>query len=381
VAALFPIHFGGGGHSHACGSLLEHMQGDGLSLELHVPTAVVSTRAPHVREAVPPALTRVVYRLDRSAGLATKVLEWRYRSALAGADLAYLWAATPEPFYAAVARAGLPLVVERINCHRSTAIRILEEAYRRVGLAPAHGLTPESLAEERRKLSQASWIFAPSPLVRGSLLEEGIPAERILSSSYGWSPERMLTPRRSRPADAHPIFLFVGLACVRKGAHLLLDAWAAAAPQARLAIYGRIAPEVATLSSAHLARPDVHAPGFVEGIAKVYADADVFAFPTLEEGSALVVYEAMAHGLPVLTTPMGAGEVVRDGIEGIVVDPYDRDAWVEAMRRLARDPGLRARLGAAARARAREFTWQKVGERRRAQLVAVLGGVAQRARK
>jgi glycosyltransferase involved in cell wall biosynthesis len=52
-------------------------------------------------------------------------------------------------------------------------------------------------------------------------------------------------------------------------------------------------------------------------------------------------------------------------VEGRVLDPFDRDAWVQEIRRFASDPDLRARMGAAARARALEFTWDRVAIRRR----------------
>ncbi len=73
-------------------------------------------------------------------------------------------------------------------------------------------------------------------------------------------------------------------------------------------------------------------------------------------------------GKAILTTPMGAGEIIRDGIDGIVLDPYDWPKWVEALRRLACDQVLRQQLGHAAQIRAQEFTWRRVADRRLAHL-------------
>ena len=113
-----------------------------------------------------------------------------------------------------------------------------------------------------------------------------------------------------------------------------------------------------------LARPDVVHSQYNPDISWAYRQADIFAFPSLEEGSPLVTYEAMAHGLPILTSPMGAGSIVRDGIDGMIVSPYEHDAWVEALRKLASSPDLRTRFGDAARQRAQEFTWERVADRR-----------------
>jgi glycosyltransferase involved in cell wall biosynthesis len=374
IATFYPIHCGGGWHSHICLSLCEHMQAPELTVEMLAPTSDPPGRTPFTRDAIHPWLKTVVFKVDRRGAFLRAVHRARYRRALARSDVAYLWAATPEAIYRDVKAADRPLVVERINCHRATSRPILDEAYRRAGLAPGHGITDEALAEERRKLALADWIFAPSPLVRRSLLDDGIAADKVLSSSYGWSPRRIEAAKRRRPLDAPPTFLFVGTVCIRKGAHHLLDAWSAAGIKGRLELCGQVAAEVKTVSAAHLARADVDARGHVTDVAQAYADADVFAFPTHEEGSPLVVYEAMARGLPILTTAMGAGDVVRHGVEGLVLDPYDRDAWIWELRRLAGDPALRARLGDSARRRAREFTWDRVGARRRELLLVALGG-------
>lgn len=380
VAAYFPIFFTDGWHAHTCLSICQHLRSPGLALELHVPASDASGRHPFVCEAVPPLLARAAYRLGPTTRLIGKVHRFRFRQALKRANVAYFWAGTPEPVYRDAKAARVPIFVERINCHRATAFRILDEAYRRAGLSlPAkHDLA--SLEEERRKLALADFIFAPSPLVRQSLLDEGHPPEKILSSSYGWSPERFRAPSTPRAANAQTSFLFVGSVCIRKGAHLLLEAWEAAGAPGRLTLAGRLLQEVRQVAGKQLARPDVNARGHVSDVASAYADADVFVLPTLEEGSPLVVYEAMACGLPVLTTPMGAGEVVRDGVEGIVLDPYDGSAWVAALQRLAGDPQLRARLGAAGRERAQDYIWAKVAARRRSLLEQALAARTPRAR-
>lgn len=371
LATYFPLYQNGGGHSAACLALCEHMRGEGLDVEMYCPAAGRGGRRPFTRAAVPEWLWGAAYRVQPS--LPDRVLRRRFRRRLERADGAHIWAASPESIYDDVNAIGLPLFVERINCLRTTAKPILDEAYRRAGMSPAHGITEAAQEEELRKLSKADWIFSPSPMVLQSLTDAGIPASKVLPTSYGWSPDRMRAIRRQRHAEAPPEFLYVGLICVRKGAHLLLDAWAAAAIRGTLSLYGGMKPEIEQVAGPLLSRPGVRTPGHVESIAQAFADSDVFVFPTLEEGGPLVTYEAASHGLAILTSPMGAGAIVRDGIEGIVRDPYDREGWIDQIRRLGADPDLRARLGAAARARSLEFTWRKVGERRRQQVLHALG--------
>lgn len=375
LAAFYPHHaMVGSTGAYTCLSIVEHLAGPGLEPTLHVLSSAPDARHPWTSDAIPPPLLGLAYRLDPKARLASAWHRRRFRRALREATVAYLWAATPEPVFQDVKEAGLPLVLERINCHRATAVPILDEAYRRAGLAPAHGISPASVEEERRKLALADWVFVSNPLAARSFLDAGVPESKLLRTTYGWSSQRVPVAARSRPAGAPPVVLFVGTVCLRKGAHLLLEAWAEAGIAGTLELCGQLLPEVAKVSATHLARPDVRARGHVVAIAQAYADADLFAFPTLEEGGPLVVIEAMARGLPILTSPMGAGEVLRDGVEGLVRDPADRAGWVEALRRLAGDAALRARLGAAARERAARYRWDQVGARRRAQLLDALSG-------
>jgi glycosyltransferase involved in cell wall biosynthesis len=88
------------------------------------------------------------------------------------------------------------------------------------------------------------------------------------------------------------------------------------------------------------------------------AAADVFVFPSLFEGSAVVTYEALACGLPCVVTP-AAGSVVRDGVEGFLVEPRDVNGLAQRMEQLGNMPELRAWMSAAARCRARDFDWPR----------------------
>ena len=101
---------------------------------------------------------------------------------------------------------------------------------------------------------------------------------------------------------------------------------------------------------------EVHLPGTVVGEAKerLLREADVFAYPTeyTYEGQPLVLLEALAAGLPIVTTEhAGIPDTVRDDREGLLVPPGDASALASALLRLIEDPDLRARLGSAARER------------------------------
>jgi glycosyltransferase involved in cell wall biosynthesis len=255
------------------------------------------------------------------------------------------------------------VAVEAINCHQHTARRILTDAYRRLGWEPYQQISDQGIEQENDLYRCATWVFAPSPLVAESLIEQSVPEKKIVRTSYGWSPTRFAGEHVEKRSDVFTA-LFVGSICVRKGPHLLAAAWRDAGMAGRLLFAGRVEGEFSGDRMALVSAPGAEILGHTDRVPALMREAHVLMFPTLEEGSPLVIYEAAAMGMAIVTTPMGAGEVIRDGREGIVLDPYDHDAWVQAIRRLAGDPDLRARLGAAAKVRAQEFTWDKVARRR-----------------
>jgi glycosyltransferase involved in cell wall biosynthesis len=112
-------------------------------------------------------------------------------------------------------------------------------------------------------------------------------------------------------------------------------------------------------------RPQVpDARGFVphDELQTLYARAAVVACPSRREGFGVACLEAMAHGRPVVATGVGGlRDLVVDGETGLVVPARDPTALRGALERLLADPGLRRRLGAAGRERAREqFSWATV---------------------
>jgi glycosyltransferase involved in cell wall biosynthesis len=166
-------------------------------------------------------------------------------------------------------------------------------------------------------------------------------------------------------------FLSVGNWMARKGTLSLLDAFAALEPgAATLHLVGRTEqePSYARRVWARLASDDlrgrvvVHGPLPIEGVAGMYAAADAFVLPSLKEPYGTVYGEAMAFGLP--TVGWRAGNLpylATNEQEGLLVRPGDIAGLTDALRRLARDPELRARLGEAARQRAlARPTWNEV---------------------
>ncbi|MBI3972380.1 MAG: glycosyltransferase family 4 protein [Chloroflexi bacterium] len=170
-----------------------------------------------------------------------------------------------------------------------------------------------------------------------------------------------------------PSILFVGRLERRKGFIHLLRAFAQVAPrlpETRLLVAGAFDAQdrrrYATLAQAlGLARVTFLGPLSRPDLARCYASADVFCAPsTGGESFGIVLLEAMASGRPVVCSDIpGYRDVVRNGIEGLLVRPGDETALAEALLRLLSDSALRNRLAEAGRTRALAFDWANVTQR------------------
>jgi len=366
LSSLFPIYCSNEGVGHIFLSLCSQWQGPDIQARLVVPSCEPSCRPPNLVEGIPRFLKWWYYRQPEAP---RAMAEKRFLRELKDFDAAYLWPAISLETSRKVKQSGKPIFLERFNCYPGKAKLILDDAYKRLGLPPQHQIESVGIQQEETEAELADFIFCPSPEVKKSFQEAGVPEQKLLLTSYGWNPQRFPNIPADKPLPEIVTFLFVGSVCVRKGAHLLLRAWERANVKGRLVLCGRMELAVAEACGDILARPDVVHLEYNRDIASAYRQADVFTFPSLEEGGPLVTYEAMAHGLPVLTSPMGAGSIARDGIDGIVISPYEDDGWVEALRKLADDQLLRLQFGAAARQRAEEFSWEKVAARRAALMI------------
>lgn len=313
----------------------------------------------------------------------------RFRAALRGAD-ALGAAMTREGFGAAThlysmlgegghfvndaRRAGLRIVTE-IYILLSAERLLLEERRAFPGWDedyPQFTAIRQEFGFEDLPLVHGDFAICPSEAVRDDLLVNwSVAPEHCAVVPYGMNPELLTV--RNEPVRGR--VLFAGTADLRKGIHYLAMAaerlsgsvrrWTEGGGRLEFRVAGNVQPRVAQQP---LCR-HLHFLGRVPRVdmAREFAAADVFVLPSLAEGSAEVTYEALACGLPVITT-RAAGSVVRDGIEGRIVPERDPVALAEAIREVVEDRAQRDRMARAARERARDYTWDRYGER----LVAAL---------
>jgi glycosyltransferase involved in cell wall biosynthesis len=267
---------------------------------------------------------------------------------------------------------GAIVIAERTNCMAQMCRDVLAPAYARRGLPLPEGMfSPEDIAEELKQILACDFVTAPNAFVVQSLRNSGIASDRIIETSYGFSPERLAAALTVERPKRPPVFAFVGLGIVRKGLDVLLEAWEKASVNGSLLIAGLVSDDLRSAYANILERPEVKELGYVSDVSRVYAGADVFVFPTHEEGGPLVAYEAAACGLASIVSPMGAGRILRHQKEALIIDPLDVDDLATAITSLVEDAVLRERLSVNAAARSQEFTWEKIGARFFEQISAV----------
>jgi glycosyltransferase involved in cell wall biosynthesis len=224
---------------------------------------------------------------------------------------------------------------------------------------PRFGSVQEHAALLDREIALADVILVGSQFVKNTFISEGIPAGKVRVIPYGADPQRFQPAAEPRPESGPFRVLFVGQIGERKGISHLLKAYARfCKPDTELHLVGNY------VAGAEVYAPwrnhYQHTPNVPQTqLPEIFRSADVFVLPTLVEGMPMVVLEAMACGLPVVVTPNGPAEVVRDGIDGFVVPSGDSDAIVASLERLYADRSLRLEMGRNATQQATQWPWSR----------------------
>jgi glycosyltransferase involved in cell wall biosynthesis len=226
----------------------------------------------------------------------------------------------------------------------------------------AHVLRPFALAALRRCTSTCNaWLVAENDDDVSRMVADrvAVPWRTAVVPGAGVDPARF--PELDPPRNAIPCAAFVGRMLWSKGAETLVKAYRqvrAAGVALDLALYGSADPHtrqavpIGTLQSWGK-EPGITWHGRTEDVVGVWRVADIAVTPTLGgEGMPRAMLEAGACARPLIVTDVaGCRQFVRHGVEGFVVAPGEPEALARELARLAGDPQLRARMGAAARQR------------------------------
>jgi len=250
------------------------------------------------------------------------------------------------------------LVLEQYIAERGYGRQVLLEEVENLGVSDAKIVDRLGLSEEKVRANKAECILADrivagSAFVKETLIKGGVSGEKIILAHYGVDADKWPYVRMRRSAGEPLRVAFVGSGAVRKGLFYLLKAcggkkevvvhvfgWCKDLPRSKYTNAKNI------VFHGHIPQGDL-----VHEMARCH----VFVLPSLMEGSALVVGEAMAMGMPVIVTP-NAGSWARDGIDGFIVPIRDSMAIWSAIDELL-DEDRRIEMGRNARVNAEAHTW------------------------
>ena len=294
-------------------------------------------------------------------GAKKKYLDWIAARHLASGrfDLFHSWSGDCLLSLREARKRGIPSVLEIPTWHRDRG----KVKRSQNPVAPSESKLPwrkrwkESLLLDRDRYLEeydlADLILVLSERAAETFRVQGFSEDKLFYLPRGVDVDRFTPGERPRHFRA----VFSGALIERKGVHHLLEAWhRLALKDAELWLVGSVHDEMKPYLK-KFASESVKVIGFAAEPEKYLRQSTVHVFPSQCEGSAKVTYEAAACGLPQITT-REAGDVVEDGVQGIIVPPADVDALAGAIQQLYDHPEIVERMSHAARERVVEnFTW------------------------
>ena len=259
---------------------------------------------------------------------------------------------------------GAVTVLERGSTHILYQHKILQEEFALQGFENQQAVHPKIIENELNEYQLADYIAIPSSFVKQTFLQYGVPEEKLFVNYYGAN-FKLLGALPEKPEEF--VVIFCGSGGYRKGLHYLLQAFdELKLPKAKLLVIGHIEKHFR-----HEIKKYQHAQIQFIGslnpsqLIEQFSKGQVFCLPSLEEGMALVLLQAMACGLPVICTPnTGAQDILQDGKEGFLIPMRSVEAIKEKLQKLYENRDLCNSMGESSRVSVQgNFTWDAYGER------------------
>lgn len=257
-----------------------------------------------------------------------------YEAAKRGARLYHYRAGFGHASVAAAKSLGMFTLCDHSIVHPA----VLAELISRQGRVDKHVVQPmdRMWSDVLDDIHLADGVLVNSHFVKETFLNEGWKSSRVRVIYLGVDEAFLAAiPKRIPPDKSGPIrLMFAGSLERRKGAEILISALEQLSDvQWQLQIAGPISEEIRRSYAAFLGRPQVNMLGILSRLelAKKMAKSDVFVFPSFAEGSARVVFEALASGCYVITTP-NSGSIVEDGVHGRLISPGSIHSLANAVR-------------------------------------------------
>lgn len=302
----------------------------------------------------------------RGAG---RIHDWRVARWLSAnsseVDVVHCWPLACLATIRAAKSAGIPVLLERPNAHTAFAYEEVAKECAMLGLqlpqGHDHEENPRTLEREESEYREADFLLCPSDFVARTFIERGFSADKLLRHRYGHDLPAF-EGRAGNLENRGLQMVYAGVCEPRKGLHYALKAWleSSASATGRFMVCGEFVPGYAEKLDGMLNHPSVEVMGHRRDLPEIMRRSDLFVLSSIEEGSALVSYEARASGCVILVSDR-VGAVCNDGIDGLIHPARNVDVLRAHMDLLDSDRRLLSKLAAKSLATASELTWKKAG--------------------
>lgn len=253
---------------------------------------------------------------------------------------------------------GALCVIERASSHPTTQKQLLQKEYQKNNLVFSDMIAP-NYQKLTKEFEETDYITVPSEFAYQSMVENGVKEKKLKLLSFGVDTD-LFKPKKHK-SDTFTA-LFVGQVTFRKGVLSLLRGWTKLKlKQAKLKIVGQIDQAIRPFLTDYIKDPSIEFVGFAP-VLPLYQSSDIFIFPSLEEGSALVNYEAMACGLPVITT-FESGSIVENNKEGFIIPSSNPEAIAQKIEYLYNHSSKAVEMGERGYKKALQNSWDSYGTR------------------
>lgn len=283
-------------------------------------------------------------------------------------DLIHGWPLASLRTIQTAKRLGIPFLLERPNAHTTYAYEATAAECKLVETGLPHGhdhdFNQKALDRELREYDEADLLLCPSDFVAHTFRDRGFKDERLIRHQYGFDSNLFGPGTQDATQDRGLVMLYVGSCEPRKGLHYALKAWldSEAHHRGSFLVCGAFIPGYAEKLQGMLNHPSIKILGQRTDIGELMRKSDLFVLPSVEEGSALVTYEAKGSGC-VLVVSDGAGAICQHLADAMVHRMRDVEALTDQISTLDRDRALLAQLRTKSIESYNSLTWETAGVR------------------
>ena len=258
-------------------------------------------------------------------------------------------------------------ILERGSTHIEFQKDILKAEYEKFSIKP-NLPSNHIIKKEKQEYDLADYIMVPSEFAKKTFLNKGFKDEKIIKVPYGVSLKHFKSVDLKNNKNKKFRIIYVGSLSIRKGIIYLLKSFSELdLSNSELLLIGNIEKDIKKLIDPYIKKKNIFHlnPKEQNHLSKYYNSSDIFVTCSLEEGLSMVQIQAMACGIPLITTPnSGSEDIITNGIEGFIIPIRDTIILKEKIRFFYNNPLKVKLMGNKAKLKVKKsLSWDNYGEK------------------